>query len=120
MKSNSSVPTYALLLSVFAVALSTISLSFVSGFGTVLGQVVALGAWSLLSAISSGAFADQNHQFLWPIAAVLNTVLYSIVAVPAFFIFRRRSVSVTIGFLIIWVAFYLACLFVLFPATDGP
>ena len=120
MSNNSSAPIYALLLCVVAVALSTIGLPYVSGFGTVLGQAVALGGWALLSAFSSNIFADQNHQFVWPIAVVLNVVLYSTVAIPVYFLFRRRSVAVTVGVLAVWLAFYLACLFVLFPATDGP
>jgi len=93
---------------------------YLTGYGTVLSQIVGLGAWGLLASVTSGMFADQNHQILWPIVATLNVFLFSLLAGPVYFVFRRRAPSFTLWFLALWLVFYLCCLFVLFPATDGP
>jgi hypothetical protein len=92
----------------------------VSGYGTVLGQVVALGGWGLLASVSSGTFADQHHPFVWLVAAALNIALFSIVAVPTYFMLRRRAPRSYAILAVLWLALYVCCLFVLFPATDGP
>jgi hypothetical protein len=108
------------LLCIFIAALSTVGMPYIEGYGTVLAQVVGLGAWALVAAASSGIFADQHHQFIWPIAASLNVILYSVVATPVYFLLRRRAPKVLLVFLLLWLTFYVACLYVLFPATDGP
>ena len=113
-------PRSALILGIAAAAVATVGMPYISGYGTVLAQVVGLGAWGLLAWVSSGAFADQNHQFLWPIAALLNVTLFSIVAIPVYLLFRRRAQAVAAVITVVWLLFYVACLFVLFPATDGP
>ena len=113
-------PTRFLLSGLALVALSTAALPYITGYGMQLMQIVVLGAWALLAAVTSSTFADQNHSFLWPIAAVLNVALFSILALPVYLIFRRRAQLFASLFLMAWLVFYLACLFVLFPATDGP
>jgi hypothetical protein len=113
-------PTKTLVAAASAVGASTALLPGVTGYGTLLFQLVALGAWGIVAAITSGAYADANHPWVWSVALVLNLALFLI---PAFIIWltgRKRwpvACSVTLG---VWCAFYLASLFVLFPATDGP
>jgi hypothetical protein len=102
------------------VALSTVALPSVTGYGTVLSQLVVLGAWALLAAVTSGAFADQNHVFLWPIAAILNVVIFAVPGSVVFWLLRRRAPQLCIVILGGWLIFYIASLFLLFPATDGP
>jgi hypothetical protein len=60
--------------SVGLVTASTAALPFVTGYGTILSQFIVLGAWSILAAATSGAFADQNHAYFWPVAAILNAI----------------------------------------------
>jgi hypothetical protein len=102
------------------VALSTGALPFVTGYGTILSQLVVLGAWSLVASATSGAFADQHHEALWPVALLLNLVGYGAPMLLLRFCLKRASGTVRSGGIIVWTAFYLAALFVLFPATDGP
>jgi len=113
-------PTGALLVSLIVVALSSVALPFVTGYGTQLCQIVVLGGWALVAAATSHTFADQNHFVLWPIVTILNLVLFSLIAAPSYFILRRRAPAFSSLFLLAWLVFYLCCLFVLFPATDGP
>jgi hypothetical protein len=112
--------TRTLWFSLIVVAVSTAAMPFIKGLGTVLSLVVKLNAWTLFASATSSMYADQHHQFLWPIAAILNVALFSLVAVPSYFVFRRRASNFTLAFLALWLIFYLCCLFFLFPATHGP
>lgn len=102
------------------VALSTAVLPEVRGYGTVLFQFVVLGAWSIIARLSSGAFADTHHGFLWLVALILNVLGFSIVGVPIWTLLRTRSPKLAAYLVICWVFFYVGMLFFLFPATDGP
>ena len=110
----------ALLLGVALVAVSTAVLPSITGYGTSLFQVVALGAWALVAAFASGAFADQHHAFVWSVAAFLNVVLFGLPASVVFWFLRKSAPKLCVSLLGAWLVFYLASLFVLFPATDGP
>jgi len=118
--SSIKVPTGTLFVCLVAVALSTVALPYVTGYGMQLFEVVVLGAWGLVAAVTSGAYADQHHFVVWPVAAVLNVVLFSFLALPLYFIFRRRAPVFSSTVLLAWLIFYVCCLFVLFPGTDGP
>jgi hypothetical protein len=114
------IPRHALLVGITLAALATVGMPFIAGYGTILAQVVGLNAWAIVASLSSEAYADQNHLFLWPIAAALNILLFLIVAAPAYFLLRRRAPRFFVAFVTVWLLFYVSCLFVLFPATDGP
>ena len=118
--SSDKAPTLTLLVCVILVASSTAVFPYITGYGTQLFQGVALGAWGLLAAVTTDTFADRNHLYLWPLASILNVIAFSIVALPAYFILRRRSPAFSSLLLLAWLVFYVSCLFVLFPATDGP
>lgn len=119
--SNSELLTKRILLgSLACVGVSTAALAEVTGYGTVLFQIVVLGAWSLVASITSGAFADMHQPVLWAVTFVLNVVLFSVPAGIAFWLFRRRAPLLCIALLVGSLVFYVASLFVLFPATDGP
>jgi hypothetical protein len=109
-----------LFVSSLIVAGSTAGLPYVGGYGTGLFQLVVLGAWAIIARLSSGAFADQHHGVLWAVAFVLNMVCFSVAAVPLWLLTRKRLPRWGALFIICWTVFYLAMLFVLFPATDGP
>ena len=113
-------PTKVLLAAAGAVGASTGALPSVTGYGTVLFQVVALGAWGLVAAATSGMFADTHRPVVWSVAFLLNVLLFVVPAGLIRLASRKRwpiGSSITI---LAWCVFYLASLFWLFPATDGP
>ena len=96
------------------------ALPFVGGYATNLFQTVVLGAWSIVASITSDAFADRHKVVVWLVAAALNVTLFSIPAVGVLVVTRGRWPIVGTVVLILWLLFYIASLFFLFPATDGP
>ena len=102
------------------VAGSTLGLPYVRGYGTQLFQLVAFGAWSIIAHLSSGMFADQHHGLLWMVASLLNIVCFSVVGAPLWLLTRKRLPQASAFLVVCWTVFYVAALFVLFPATDGP
>jgi hypothetical protein len=109
-----------LLICIVAVAASTILFPTVRGYGTVLFQIVALGGWTVMAAITSGCCTDSHYLPVFCLELLLNLAIILIPAGLLWITTRRRwrvqgSVAV-----IVWCAFYLCCLFFLFPATDGP
>ncbi len=110
----------AMLGSCVAIAVSTAGLPFVRGYGTGLFQLVALSAWGIIAKLTSGRFADQHHGLLWTVALFLNLLCFCIVAVPLWLATRKRLPRLARLLIIGWTVFYVAMLFVLFPATDGP
>lgn len=110
----------AIITSGLIAAASTAGLDAVRGYGTVLFQVVVLWAWSIVEDFTSGSFADQHHGIVWIVALLLNTLGFAIVGVPLWLISRDRLPKSGPVLIICWTVLYLAMLFVLFPATDGP
>jgi len=98
---------------------ASLFLPLVRGYGTILFQFVVLGAWGIVASVSSGTFADQHHEIVWPIAVLVNVVLFLLPVLPVWLIGRRKPNAASI-LLLLWCSFYLAALFVLFPAADGP
>jgi hypothetical protein len=103
-----------------AVALSTFVLPYITGYGTQLFQVVVLGAWGILAAITSDAHADLHRTEVWTIALLLNALFFVIPATPIALVTRRRWPVRGAVAIAVWCVVYLSCLFILFPATDGP
>ncbi len=102
------------------VGLSTLKLSTISGYGTVLFQIVALGAWGVVASVTSEVFADQNNTIVWVTALVINVFLFVIPAIAFWLVLKKRWPLIYVGVLLVWFLFYLSALFFLFPATDGP
>jgi hypothetical protein len=113
-------PDRTFVASLGAVAASSLALPWVGGYGTVLFQVVVFGAWSLLAKMTSQIYADRHHAPLWLLALILNVLLYAVPATAIWAFTRKRWPRFSAYALLGWGAFYLASLFVLFPATDGP
>jgi hypothetical protein len=113
-------PNVVLASTIGVVGLSTSLLPFVRGYGTVLFQIVVLGAWRIVAGLTSGEFADHHHGPVWVTALLLNMVAFSVPAIAAW-LFLRRRVPVLCSLVVsCWCLFYLASLFILFRATDGP
>ena len=113
-------PTRVLVLSFVVVAISTIPFPWVTGYGTNLFQIVALAAWALLAKFSSEEYADLHHAPLWTLALILNLILFAVPATLLWLPSRTRWPRASACMVATWCVFYVACLYVLFPATDGP
>src|SRR4051812_24841071 len=113
-------PTKVLLAAAGAVGASTAVLPSVTGYGTILFQVVALGAWGLVAAVTSGMYAHTHHPVVWSVAFLLNVILFIVPAGLMWLTSRRRWPIGSSLAILAWCTFYLASLFWLFPATDGP
>jgi hypothetical protein len=90
-------------------------LPIVKGYGTILFQIVTLYGWHSAQALTSPGFVRNHREFGWSFAAFAST--------PTFFIWlicRNRWLNVGRLVISIWCAFYIASLFFLFRATDGP
>src|SRR5262245_50768176 len=119
-RTRPSLPARTFVVGTALVALSTIILPWITGYGTVLFQVIVLGAWMILASLTSGTFADQHNGPLWSVALLLNVASFSLPGLAIFYVSRRRWPLIGAIGLCAWAAFYLLALFVLFPATDGP
>ena len=103
--SPSKLPTRMLLVCLLVVALTSFVFPHIHTYGTLLYQVVVLGGWMLVAAVTSQVFADQNHWAVWPVVTALNVALFSLPALPVYFIFRRRAPSLASVLLLAWLTF---------------
>ena len=120
MTIRGNVPRRVLFTSIAAVGSSTIFLPFVTGYGTILYQIVVLNAWGIVAKVSSGRFADLHHRPVWLVALFLNLAFFLILALPIYRLAKNRLPLLSVIAVVSWTLFYLGSLFVLFPATDGP
>lgn len=103
-----------------AVAASTALLSLATGYGTLLSQAVVLGSWGVVARLVSSGFADQHDGIVWGVVALINSLLFLTPALAIYAVTRRKQPRLGAGLLLGWCLFYLASLFWLFPAGDGP
>jgi hypothetical protein len=113
-------PSKTLLVATGVVAASAIVFPKVRGYGTGLFQLVVLVAWRIVATITSDRYADSHHAPLWPVAWALNLLLFLLPAALLWALARKRWPILCTLATITWCAFYMASLFWLFPATDGP
>ena len=92
----------------------------VTGYGTILFQLVVFSAWRIVALLSSDRFADLHHGVLFSVAFLINLAAFFLVAAPIWALCRNRASRFGSVLLLSWLLFYVACLFFLFPATDGP
>jgi hypothetical protein len=113
-------PTKTLLTTACFVGASTALLPRVTGYGTDLFQIVALGAWMLVARATSGEYADRHHPAMWFVALCLNLLLFLVPTTGIWLVARRRWPERCSLAIVGFGLFYIASLFWLFPATDGP
>jgi hypothetical protein len=113
-------PTKILLATACLVGASTAAFPNVTGYGTILFQLVALNAWGIVADITSGSYADTHHPVVWSVALVLNLMVFLIPAIGIWLAGRKRWPTGCSVAMFGWCVFYLLSLFWLFPATDGP
>ena len=111
---------YSLVIAVIVVAFSTLIMTTITGYGTSLYQLITLGAWRAIEVLISGDFADGHLGVVWTLALAFNCLLFLVVAGPIWAMLHRRAPQTTTFLIGSWLVFYMALIFVLFPATDGP
>jgi hypothetical protein len=109
-----------LICSGMVVGTATVIFPQVTGYGTILFQLVVFSAWRIVALLSSDRFADLHHGVLFSVAFLINLAAFFLVAAPIWAFCRNRASRFGSVLLFSWLLFYLACLFFLFPATDGP
>ena len=109
-----------LLATTCVVAASTAALPTITGYGTDLFQIVVLGAFAFTGAITSFDYADKHHAPVYAVALVLNLMLFLMPAIAICLVGRERWPNWCSVAIVAWCGFYMASLFWLFPATDGP
>jgi len=113
-------PTKIFLAAACTVGASTVALPYVTGYGTILFQFVALGAWAIVASITSGFYADTHNPVVWSFALVLNLILFLIPATGIWLAARKRWPAWCSVVILAWCVFYLVSWFWLFPAASGP
>lgn len=113
-------PNAVLVSTTSIVGLSTSLLPSITGYGTVLFQIIVLGAWRIVAGLTSGEFADHHHGPVWFTALLLNLAVFLVPAIAGWLLLRRRVPALCSVVVSCWCLFYLASLFILFRATDGP
>lgn len=110
----------AFVVTVLLVLCSSFLLANLPGYGTLLSQFLVLSGWGLISALTSPQFADTHPDWALLAAALLNTIVFVIPALLIRLLFRSRNALHGVSAMIIWLLVYMACVFLLFPARDGP
>jgi hypothetical protein len=62
----------------------------------------------------------MNHWALWPIVGIINIMVFAIPALGLWLAGQKRWPLWCSIAILAWCAFYIASLFWLFPANDGP
>jgi hypothetical protein len=102
------------------VAVSTAGLPWVTGYGTQLFEVVALSAWAVIARVTSDHYAGEHHGAVWVVAALINVLTFWLIAGPLWVLTRKRLPALGLAGLLGFTVFYIASLFWLIPANDGP
>ena len=113
-------PLPILLASIAIVAISSFALPHVEGYGTVLFQLIAFGAYALVETITSRAFIQSHIQTVWLTAGALNVLLFAVPALIIYFVLKNKRPTLTAYVCAGWACLYLGSLLFLFPAVDGP
>ena len=115
-----SIMNRTLLAATALVAAASALLPVVGGYGTVLYQNVTLYGWHLAEIMTSNRFAYDHRAFSWSVAAVLSVLSFLLPAVAVLLVCKRRWQTIGAAVVATWCCVYIACLFLVFPATNGP
>ena len=115
-----SIVSRTLLAATFLVAVASTLLPLVGGYGTVLYQNVVLRGWDIAEIVTSNKFAYGHRAFSWSVAALLSVLVFLLPAVAVLLVSRRKWQTVGAVAVATWCVIYIACLYFVFPATDGP
>jgi len=112
-------PVAVLVIAALLVAISAVAAALGFGDGTILFLSVGSAALRVVAMVTRTQFMYAFHHYYaaaCAVSVVINMVLYLVPAAPALLVLRHKPVASS-GVAAIWCAFYVACLFVLFPVT---
>ena len=116
----SRVTTWTFSFTTLLVTTSCFFLPLVGGYGTVLYQYVTLYGWKIVASTASAQFADTHRTTVWTVAGLLTVLTFLVPATAICSLSRNRRENIGSVALIAWCVLYVASLFALFPASDGP
>src|SRR5438105_2460575 len=100
------VPTRVLLSSMAVVGACTAVLPYITGYGTILFQMVVLYGWLIVAKIASQEYADLHPAPVLTFATLLNLTAFLIPALVIWVVSSRRWPRVSSALLMIWALFY--------------
>ena len=112
-------PIAVLVVAALLVAVSVVAAVHGASDGTMAFIAVAALAMSSVAKITSPMYAHHHQSVVLAVAVLFNVVIFLVPAVPAFLVLRKRRPIASLCTTVIWCAFYVACILVLFPITDG-
>jgi glucan phosphoethanolaminetransferase (alkaline phosphatase superfamily) len=114
-------PKTAFLSALGVVALIPVAVvPFMSGYGTIFGQVLGFGAWAAVAEATSDVYVESHMAAVWATAFVLNVLCFLVLGGVIWAALRKRWPSICSVSLGAVCVLQLLMLFVLFPATIGP
>jgi hypothetical protein len=103
-----------------AIAVSSALLPLVTGYGTWLFQLLVFRSWHIVAYVNSGMYGNSHPAAVFVVAGIANVALFLLPAFPIHIIGRNRCPVLSTIAIFGLALFQISCLFVLFPATDGP
>lgn len=101
-------------------AVSSVFLAVLGGYGTIHRQFVTLYGWSIAQAVSPAENAEPPLVLTMLFAGLLNVLVFLVPALIIWFVCRDKWPKVGRNLIVAWCVLFLATLFFLFPASDGP
>jgi hypothetical protein len=110
----------AITVAIIIAFLAAMLFPWITGFGTVLFQMIIFClAWRIVAIVLH--VSPIEHEYLViATCGVINASVVGIAVCMLHFATQRLSRWVFQACLLIFVVLYLCCLFILWPATDGP
>jgi len=114
-----SLPVAVLVVAALLVAVSVVAAVHGASDGTTLFLAVGSVALRLVANVALPTYTHQHYELALAVAVLLNLVLFLIPAVSIFLVLHKRKPFASACTTAIWCTFYIACVLVLFPVTDG-
>ena len=114
------VSTTILLIAISLVAVSSVFLTQVSGYGTILYQVVMLSSALLVNGFTNEPLSEVGKSWFILSLVFVNLLLFLIPTLTVWGICKSRWPKFTSIIVATFSAVFILSLYVLFPATDGP
>jgi hypothetical protein len=113
------VPTTFLLFAITLVAVNSIFLPQVSGYGTILYQIVIISSAMLVNGFTNAPLSEVGKHWFILALVFVNLTLFLIPTLIVWGIGKRRWPKFTSIAVATFSAVFILSLYVLFPATDG-
>jgi hypothetical protein len=113
------VPTTILLIAISLVAVNSVFLPQVSGYGTILYQVVMLSSALLVNGFTNIPLSEVGKYWFILALVFVNLILFLIPTLTVWGIGKNRWPKFTSITVAVFSIVFILSLYVLFPATDG-